>query len=733
VQPTASYQTLKKELTLVGVFAIATGTTLSAGFFLLPSLAAKAAGPAVILAYLVAGILLIPAMLSAVELATAMPRSGGAYYFLDRSLGPLAGTVGGTGTWFALMLKVAFALVGMGAYVALFLPDGTPHWIYLAIAVALAIFFGGLNLLGAKKTGGTQTVLVTGLLTILGAFILVGTPSIRPINFEPFFGGDGGEDPGSFLGTVGLVFISYVGVTKVASVAEEVQDPDRNLPKGVFLALSVAVLVYVAGLSVMVGVVGVDRLAADPSRNGLPDLTPVSTAASLFFTEDFGRIASKVVAIAALLAFSSVVNAGIMSASRYPLAMSRDNLVPAVFQKVSDRGAPTYGVLLTVALIICFVFVDPMKIAKLASAFQLLMFAMLCLAVIVMRESHIQSYDPGFRTPLYPWVQLIGLFAPFVLISQMGWLPIIFSTSLILLGVMWFRYYASDRVDRHGAIYHVFERLGRRRFAGLDTELRGILKEKGLRDDDPFDEVVALARVINSPPKESFASLVSRAAEHLSLEVGVSEEDLVAGFMEGTRMGATPVTSGVALPHLRVPGIDLPRLCIVRSKTGVDIGGADAFGKARASESVAAIFFLISPESDPTQHLRMLAKLAGSVEKDAFMDRWLAAKNGQELKEILFQDDAFANLSLRRSGPTAELVDKQLMEIGLPDSCLVVIIRRDGEFVVPRGSTKLCRGDALTIIGDPPGIQEVRERFDLLSLPKLAKKSAAEAKARPRR
>ena len=101
--------------------------------------------------------------------------------------------------------------------------------------------------------------------------------------------------------------------------------------------------------------------------------------------------------------------------------------------------------------------------------------------------------------------------------------------------------------------------------------------------------------------------------------------------------------------------------------------------------------------------------------------------------KYLQQYNAFANLSLRRSGPTAELVDKQLMEIGLPDSCLVVIIRRDGEFVVPRGSTKLCRGDALTIIGDPPGIQEVRERFDLLSLPKLAKKSAAEAKARPRR
>ncbi len=105
---------LKKELSLFGVYAIATGTTLSAGFFLLPGLAAAEAGPAVVLCYLIAAVLLLPATFSIVELATAMPRAGGAYYFLDRSLGPLAGTIGGFGTWLALVLKSAFALVGMG-------------------------------------------------------------------------------------------------------------------------------------------------------------------------------------------------------------------------------------------------------------------------------------------------------------------------------------------------------------------------------------------------------------------------------------------------------------------------------------------------------------------------------------------------------------------------------------------------------------------------------------------
>ncbi len=136
---------LKKELSLFSVYAIATGTTLSAGFFLLPGLAAAEAGPAVVLCYLIAAVLLLPATFSIVELATAMPRAGGAYYFLDRSLGPLAGTIGGLGTWLALVLKAAFALVGMGAYVAIVVPGAHVEF----IAAGLAILFGIVNLRGA--------------------------------------------------------------------------------------------------------------------------------------------------------------------------------------------------------------------------------------------------------------------------------------------------------------------------------------------------------------------------------------------------------------------------------------------------------------------------------------------------------------------------------------------------------------------------------------------------------
>jgi basic amino acid/polyamine antiporter, APA family len=102
----------------------------------------------VALAYLVAAVFILPAMLSVAELATAMPRAGGAYYFLDRSLGPLVGTVGGLGTWLALVLKSAFALVGMGAYLASTSTCPSSRWPWRSPPLAFMV----VNIVGAKET-----------------------------------------------------------------------------------------------------------------------------------------------------------------------------------------------------------------------------------------------------------------------------------------------------------------------------------------------------------------------------------------------------------------------------------------------------------------------------------------------------------------------------------------------------------------------------------------------------
>ena len=683
---------LKKELTLFNVYAIATGTTLSAGFFLLPGIAFNEAGPAVVLSYLIAAIPLIPAMFSMVELATAMPRAGGAYYFLDRSMGPFVGTIGGLGTWLALVLKTAFALIGMGAYLRIFWPE-VP---VVTLAIILAVFFGIVNLFGARKTGTFQVFMVFALLLILFVFIVQGVPQINSQHFEGFF------DKGgiSVISTAGLVYISYVGITNIASVAEEIENPERNLPLGVFLAIATAIAVYAVGTTIMVGVL--------PAKELAQDLTPVASAAEVLFG-NWGKIG---VTVAAVIAFASVANAGILSASRYPLAMSRDHLIPGLFSKLTPRNIPHYGIAVTVGLIIFLVLTfDIASIAKLASAFQLMMFALICFAVIVMRESRIEAYDPGYRSPFYPWMQLFGVFSPMWLIAEMGIVPILFSLALVTLGTIWYIFYARERVVRSGAIYHLFARLGEQRFEGLDRELRGIMKEKGVREEDPFDEVVTRAQVMEFSGKYLFEEITHDVAKELGQSLGLAAKDLEQGFMEGSRIGATPISHGAALPHIRLAGIDRAEMVIVRAKEQCLVEAPDFSGKTSLQGPIHAFFFLVSPNENPGQHLRILAQIAGRVDDENFLKDWLVATDEQELKEILLRDERFLSLRISSNTPSSVLIGRSLREIRMPEGSLVALIRRKGETIIPRGLTVLQEGDRLTIIGDAYGIEELNNEF----------------------
>jgi basic amino acid/polyamine antiporter, APA family len=684
---------LKKELKLLDVYAIATGTTLSAGFFLLPGLAAEQAGPALILAYLIAALPLLPATLSIIELATAMPRAGGVYYFLDRTLGPYFGTVGGIGTWLALILKVAFSLIGMGAYLSIFIPD-VP---ILTVAIVLAVLLGILNVFGAKKSGRLQIILVFGLLAILVVFISGGVVSLENVNFKNFFAA--GFD--SIFATAGLVYISYVGVTKVASLSEEVKDPEKNLPKGVILAFLTTMIIYVLGTMVMVGVVPMDEFAGS--------LTPVALAADKFL----GKTGVILLSIAALFAFVSVANAGTLSASRYPLAMSRDHLVPNIFRRLGKTGVPLNSIVLTTGIVVLLLLLfDPLKIAKLASAFQLLMFALVCLAVIVMRESKIESYDPGYKSPLYPWMQIFGIISPLFLIFEMGALSILFSLGLMVIATLWYFYYARKRVMRSGAIYHVFERLGRQRFRGLDSELRGILKEKGIRASDPFEEIVARSFVLEIIEPGVFESVVELAAEKLNAVIPCAKEEIIKQFLDGTRIGATPVTHGIALPHFRSDAVPQTELVLLRAAKGVKIKLYDVITQEEEEEqTVHAIFFLVSPENNPTQHLRILAQIAGRVDEESFLPEWLSARNDQELKESILHDDRFQSITISGGTATGSMINKSLKEVLIPKGCLVTMMQRGSKMIVPNGNTTLLNGDRLTVIGDGKGLEELRKLY----------------------
>ncbi len=692
---------LSKELKLFDVFAISTGAMFSSGFFLLPGLASAEAGPSVVLAYLLAGLLLVPAMLSKAELATAMPRAGGTYYFLDRSLGPVVGAVGGLGTWSALILKSAFAIIGMGAYLTLFMEVPMT-----ALAIALTLFFTLVNVVGAKETGRLQTGLVVVLLAVLVFFVVQGLVEVASLGsaelgrqLTPFlpFGSEG------LFATVGLVFVSYAGLTKVASVAEEVENPDRNIPLGMVLSLVTATAFYVVGVFIMVAVLEPGELRSD--------LTPAATAAAAFFDWLPGSIGVVLVVVAAIAAFASTGNAGIMSASRYLLAMGRDHVVSPRFARLGRFRTPTLALGVTaLVMIACLLVLDVMAVAKLASAFQLLIFALINLSVVVLRESRIEGYEPGFSSPLYPWMQIVGFVAPLWLITEMGALTVLFTGGLIVGSLVWYRYYARQHMVREGAVRHVFERLGRQRDPGLDRELRAILTEHDPGSRDPFVELVTGARIIDMEDRVDYETVVWRVSAHLSGKCGIPAHRIADAFLAESRMGLTPQARGVAFPHLRLPGLRFFHLVLVRAPLGLDIPVEDD-AEHDVGGPVRALLFLASPESRAREHLTFLAAMAERVDQADFMADWLGAATEQELKEALLHAERFFSLQVAARGPTAALAGSEIREISFVAGALIALVHRDGDVLVPTGRMRLEVGDRLTIVGDAAPIRELRARF----------------------
>ncbi|WP_135805672.1 amino acid permease [Halorussus marinus] len=435
---------LERDLGLFAVIAISIGAMIGSGIFILPALALKMAGPAVILAYLAAGLLVLPAALSKAEMATAMPEAGGTYIFIERGMGPLLGTIAGLGTWFSLSFKGALALVG-----------GVPYLVVLfdlpvkPVALGLAAFLVAVNMLGAKQTGRLQVGIVAAMLAALVWFVGGGAGSIEAAQYEGFFA----KGAGGLFAATGLVFVSYAGVTKIASVAEEVENPDRNIPLGILGSLGFTTLLYVLIVFVVVGIVPGEVLSGS--------LTPMADAAEVALAQP-GVV---IVVVAAVLALVSTANAGILSSSRYPLAMSRDKLMPDSLSTVSDRfNTPTRAISLTgVVMLALIAFVPILDIAKLASAFQILVFVLINVAVVAFREGDVEDYDPAFESPLYPWTQAFGAVGGLALLTQMGTVALLGSAAIIAGSAVWYVVYVRDRIDREGVARDAVRRsMGRR-------------------------------------------------------------------------------------------------------------------------------------------------------------------------------------------------------------------------------------------------------------------------------
>tara|TARA_B100001769_G_scaffold259879_1_gene240042 strand:- start:85 stop:1488 length:1404 start_codon:yes stop_codon:yes gene_type:complete len=425
---------IERSLSLIGVIIVTVAASIGSGLFVLPSFAAAIMGPGIWLAFLLAGIVFLPGTLSKSELASAMPSNGGAYVYVERSFGPLIGTISGLGLWASFLLKSAFALIGFSAYmyaVTEHLEVSANATVLIMIALVLITV---LNILGIKKVKAFQTpilALTTGLILIICFFQLFDG------NFDFSRPMDSAIDtsrnqPILVAEAAALVFVAYAGIYKAGAIGGEVKEPEKNLPMGMLISLSLITLLYVIVTYIMMGSIeGEWWLNSDGSAREDPIFAFVDTVAS--------TNVGLALAILAVLTMISGALSGLLAASRFLFGMAKDSLLPDSMCETNNKfETPHWAIIITAITMAISILTLPVKdVAKLASGFQIMVIVALNVSVIILRTDSEKDgwYKPTFKSPLYPWVQVIGTIAGGVLIFIMGEKALYGALAAIAIGV----------------------------------------------------------------------------------------------------------------------------------------------------------------------------------------------------------------------------------------------------------------------------------------------------------
>jgi amino acid transporter/mannitol/fructose-specific phosphotransferase system IIA component (Ntr-type) len=610
---------MKKNLGFFSIFCISAGAMISSGLFVLPGLAFARAGPAVFISYFLAGCVAITTVFSLSELVTAMPKAGGDYFYVSRSFGQLFGTVSGILSWLALSLKSAFAIIGLAEII--YLAFGYP---LVVSALVLTLFFAGLNLAGVQEAARFQIGLVIALFAILVLFSFTGLQRIQLSRYEPFLS----HGFNAVISTAGFVFVSYGGVLTTASIAGEIKNPTRNIPLGLISSTIAVTLAYLAVTFVIVGVV--------PGRELVSNLAPVATAGKAIG----GQGMYLAILAASLMAFVTTANGGILTASRYPIALARDGMFPRAISAVTrKKETPYVAIMATAVLIGLSVTLNLDLLIKAASTVILLSNIFAHLSVIVMRESKISTYLPTFRAPFYPWLQIVSIIIFLLLIIDMGITPMLLSLLFVVAGVIIYFIRRSGNQIVSPAVLHLVERITNRKLGTrhLSDELRTIISARDNIVKDEFDRAIEASTFLDIEDKIDFKELAERLAATLHRELDeLEEEEIRELFIEREEDSSTAISDFVAIPHIIIEGERHFSIVLVRARDGIRFSGKHP--------AVKAVFVLIGSKDLRNLHLRALTAIAQIVHHPKFEQRWLEAKGHMDLQDLFL-------LGARRRAP----------------------------------------------------------------------------------
>lgn len=442
-----SEKSLKRTLTAGSLIALGIGAIIGAGLFVrTAAAAAEYAGPSVTYGFILAAIGCALAGLCYAELSSSIPIAGSAYTYTYATMGELmawiigwdlileyavgAATVGIA--WSEYLNNLLVSVIGWKAipYEWCHSPfqtsvDGTAHGMINLPALAIVIILTMLLIKGTQESALVNGIIVISKVSIVILIIVLGWQFIKPENHTPYipatttyvdhegishnFGGFWG-----IVGAAGVVFFAFIGFDAVSTTAQEAKNPKRDMPIGILGSLAVCTVLYILFAHVLTGIATTE------------DFRTSGKEASVVFAINKYMIGygwlGKLVTIAILAGFSSVILVMLLGQSRVFYSMSRDGLLPKVFSDIHPKYKTPYKaswfILILVGLFAAFVPGD--IVGDMTSIGTLFAFMLVCVAVIILRKTN-PDLKREFKTPWVPFVPILGILACGIMILGLGW------------------------------------------------------------------------------------------------------------------------------------------------------------------------------------------------------------------------------------------------------------------------------------------------------------------------
>ncbi len=409
------------DLTLLGIGAI-----IGAGIFVLTGVvAATKAGPAIILSYIMAGLACLFSALSYAELATAIGGCGSAYAYAYVGFGEIIAWIVGWDLLLEYSITISTVAVGWSSYVKSLLLAFKVHInniVYIVpkvgfdfLAFLIISVISALLVFGVRSSTRFNNMIVGVKLLVILLFIVVASTHVEPSNWHPFL-------PFGWLGVAqgaSLIFFAYIGFDAVSTTAEEVINPQRNLPIGIIGSLLVSTLLYIVISGLLTGMV---------SYRSLNVASPISDALIAVGYQ----AAAGVISVGALAGLTTVILVLFYGLSRIFYAIARDGLLPKYFAVLQDKTKTPMRIIIVCGIMIASISsLFPIDVlAELVNIGTLFAFTLVCLGVLILRRTKPDMPRP-FKTPFMPYVPILGMICCLYLIMNLPWLT-------MLRFVVWF-------------------------------------------------------------------------------------------------------------------------------------------------------------------------------------------------------------------------------------------------------------------------------------------------------